>query len=319
MKDLKDQIEGFVGPTTLPDAEKAAVWQKINRQWWESHPMRYDWNTPIAVTEHTAAWFDEVDQRFFSSSRSYLPWKSKPFDQLIPFEDLRQKTVLEVGVGIGCHAALLSDVAKSFVGIDITEYATSSTRRRLRLAGLEGSIVRMDAENLALGDNTVDFVWSWGVIHHSADTRQALKEIHRVLKPGGRAVIMVYHRSVWHWWILGLGVRGLIRGELLARHSIHSVVQGATDGAIARYYKPDEWKRMCEPLFEVDVLRVYGPKTDLLPVPAGRFKDKVAEMLPDRFARLLCNRLGFGCFLVSELHKPMVATHFASSASQLQT
>ena len=59
----------------------------------------------------------------------------------------------------------------------------------------------MDAEHLEFPDETFDFVWSWGVIHHSANTEAIIREIHRVLKPGGEARVMVYHRNSINFWI----------------------------------------------------------------------------------------------------------------------
>jgi SAM-dependent methyltransferase len=52
----------------------------------------------------------------------------------------------------------------------------------------------MDAENLSFPDNTFDVVYSWGVLHHSPDTERAVSEVYRVLKPGGEAKIMIYHK-----------------------------------------------------------------------------------------------------------------------------
>jgi ubiquinone/menaquinone biosynthesis C-methylase UbiE len=62
----------------------------------------------------------------------------------------------------------------------------------------------MDAEHLAFPDASFDFVWSWGVIHHSSNTWQIVGEIQRVLKPGGTAVIMVYHRGWWNYYVWGM-------------------------------------------------------------------------------------------------------------------
>jgi ubiquinone/menaquinone biosynthesis C-methylase UbiE len=55
----------------------------------------------------------------------------------------------------------------------------------------------LDAEQLALAEGSFVVFWSWGVIHHSANTRRILDEMHRVLRPGGSAVVMVYHRGFW--------------------------------------------------------------------------------------------------------------------------
>jgi len=45
-------------------------------------------------------------------------------------------------------------------------------------------------------------VWSWGVIHHSANPANVLKEIQRVLRPGGRAITMVYYRGWWNYFVM---------------------------------------------------------------------------------------------------------------------
>jgi len=91
-----------------------------------------------------------------------------------------------VGVGCGSHAQLLAPPrAGSYTGIDLTDYAVECTRRRFWAIGLDGRIQQMDAENMEFPDASFDFVWSWGVIHHSSDTRKALAEITRVLRPGG--------------------------------------------------------------------------------------------------------------------------------------
>ena len=139
-----------------------------------------------------------------------MPWKKIPFDPLIDFDSLRDKDVLEIGVGNGSHAQLLAQSAQSFTGIDITDYAVNSTSERMRYFGFNAKIYRMDAEQMKFDDNTFDFVWTWGVVHHSSDTRRVLQEMHRVLKPGGHAITMVYHRSFWNYYIIG----GLFRGIL---------------------------------------------------------------------------------------------------------
>src|SRR5205814_7381299 len=120
------------------------------------------------------------------------------------------------------------------------------------------------------------------VIHHSADTRAILREIHRVLRPGGRAVTMVYHRSLWHYYVFGGFFHGVLRGNLLRTRSLHKTVQACTDGGLARYYSIGEWCRLVADLFDVEDVRVYGSKAQLIPLPGGRFKDIVMSLTPDR-------------------------------------
>ena len=292
----------FVGPTSLPeDPDRHKAWQELNRSWWQTHPMRYDWKQGIGHPEFTKGFYEEIDQRFFSNVREYMPWKRIPFDPLIDFERIREQDVLEVGVGNGSHAALLARHAKSFTGIDLTDYSVGSTKARLNCFGLAGNVLQMDAEEMSFADRSFDFVWSWGVIHHSSDTRRTLKEIARVLRPGGRAVTMVYHRNAWNYYVIGGLVHGILRGRLFKTGSLHKTVQLQTDGAIARYYSASEWRALAEEYFNVESVRVFGSKAELLPLPGGRVKEVLSKMLPAPVGRFFTNTCGWGSFLVSSL------------------
>jgi ubiquinone/menaquinone biosynthesis C-methylase UbiE len=293
---------GFTGPTALPSSpEQQRFWQDANRTWWQRNPMRYDWATKIAHPEFSKDFYEEIDRRFFDAASEYLPWKSIPFDRLIDFAELRDKDVLEVGVGNGSHAALLARHAKSFTGIDLTEYAVQSTSERLKCFNLVGTVRQMDAESMSFGDRSFDFVWSWGVIHHSSDTRKILSEIARVLRPGGRAVTMVYHRNAWNYYLVGGVIHGLVRGRLFKARSLHEVVQLQTDGAIARYYSEPEWRTLASEFLDVDGIQVRGSKSELLPLPSGRLKWMAAALMPGPVARFFTHRCKWGSLLVSVL------------------
>lgn len=60
--------------------------------------------------------------------------------------------------------------------------------------GLSFDLKVADAENLPYDNGFFDIVYSWGVLHHSPDTPKAIAEVFRVLKPGGVAKIMIYHK-----------------------------------------------------------------------------------------------------------------------------
>jgi len=301
-----DPPKDFDAPTALPRTEdQAKRWQEENRSWWEAHPMRYDWHTVVGHSQFSPAFFAEIDRRFFSSAAEYLPPLITPFDRLIDFEALASKDVLEVGVGNGSHAQLLARHAKTFTGIDLTDYAVSSTGARLGGSGLKANVLRMDAERMTFPDATFDFVWSWGVIHHSSDTRRALREIRRVLKPGGTATVMVYYRSWWHYYVVGGLILGLVRGNLFSSGALHKNNQSFTDGALARFYSAGSWRAMAGDLLEVRETLVLGPKSDLVPLPAGRLKNSVLRAIPSGVARFLTRRCGMGTFLVSTMAKPL--------------
>ena len=204
---------------------------------------------------------------------------------------------------MGSHAQLLALNAKSFTGIDLTERAVRTTQKRLELANVEARILQLDAEKMPFTDQSFDFIWSWGVIHHSANTLQILREMHRVLRPGGQAVVMVYHRSFWKYYLEGLLIRGIILGKLGMRQSLHGINQVATDGAIARFYRPDEWRRLCAGFFTVDEIIIAGPKSDVVPLPRGAAKTTVMRILPAWFTRFLTQRLQMGSFLIAKMQR----------------
>jgi 2-polyprenyl-3-methyl-5-hydroxy-6-metoxy-1,4-benzoquinol methylase len=303
MKELAELPNGFNDPTALPTtADEHRGWQAANRQWWESHPMRYDWKDGIPAEEYSREFYAEIDKRFFEAVELYAPCKKIPFDWLIDFDSLPSRDVLEIGVGNGSHSQLLASRAKSFTGIDLTEYAARSTSERLRVFGLAGTVSQMDAEQMQFSDQSFDLVWSWGVIHHSANTRKILEEIHRVLRPGGRAIVMVYHRTLWEYYVQGALIATL-SGQIFKSSALHSSIQRRTDGAMARYYKRSEWSALVSDLFAVQDVRIYGKKTELVPLPAGRLKDRLVATVPNSFSRFLTNRCGWGSFLVSTLVK----------------
>lgn len=298
-----DKAAGFDRPVQRPrDEEERRRWQAFNRAWWEAAPMRYDWRDGLSETPGTQAYFEEIDRRFLGAAKRFMPWRKIPFDTLIPFDELHDKDVLEFGVGYGTHAQLLSPHCKTFTGIDLTTAAARMTATRLRVFGLPGNVLQMDGECLGFPDASFDYVWSWGAVHHSADTQHVLGEIHRVLRPGGTCVAMVYYRSWWNYYLFGL-LRALSgRGRWGA--SLHHVSQSGTDGAIARYYKPAEWREATRDLFTVEAIRIFGLKSDVVPLPHGRLKDALIAVIPDTAARFLGRHLRMGSLLVATMRKP---------------
>jgi ubiquinone/menaquinone biosynthesis C-methylase UbiE len=307
MLDPKSRVppKRFEAPTSLPESDAdAASWQKANQNWWQNNPMRYDWREKLADPEGSEGFFREIDSRFFSDVRRYMPWKKTPFDPLIDFEALRGMDVLEIGVGSGAHAQLLARNARSFAGIDLTDAAIESVRSRFEGAGLDTTgLARMDAEHMTFPDHSFDFIWSWGVIHHSSNTRRILEEMHRVLRPGGRAITMVYHRNVWNWYFVGGFLHGVLGGDLRRTHSLHVIAQMHTDGALARFYTKREWAGGAADLFRVKRVWIFGSKAEVVPIPPGKIKRALLRWIPDAATRFLTNRMGFGTYLVTELTK----------------
>jgi ubiquinone/menaquinone biosynthesis C-methylase UbiE len=179
--------------------------------------MTYDWARTLQVEVGSPEFFREIDERFFRSSTTFghprYP-EQTPFSEVLDYDALRGRRVLEVGCGAGGQAAVFARQGARISAIDITGQAVTLTRRRFALEGLPGDVLRADAERLGFAEESFDLVWSWGVIHHTADIGRAVTEIRRVLKPGGAA-------------------KGILRGKLL-RMSYDEVLKSVTDGYIAR-------------------------------------------------------------------------------------
>jgi ubiquinone/menaquinone biosynthesis C-methylase UbiE len=110
------------------------------------------------------------------------------------FSKYRDKKVLEIGVGLGADHQNFAENNAILYGVDLTQRAIEFTKERLGLFNLNSELKTDDAENLSFTDSFFDLVYSWGVIHHSPNTPLCAKQIHRVLKNGGTAKVMIYHK-----------------------------------------------------------------------------------------------------------------------------
>ena len=182
------------------------------------------------------------------------------------FDSANGQAVLEVGVGLGADHQRFAAAGARLSGVDLTERAVAHTRRRLAQQGLSSNLSVADAERLPFADASFDLVYSWGVIHHSPDTPRAVSEIHRVLRPGGRARVMIYNRH------------SLVGYKLWARYGLARLRPQATLAEIyARYlespgtkaYTAQEARRMFAAFAAVDV-RTVLTHADLLESDVGQ-------------------------------------------------
>ena len=133
--------------------------------------------------------------------------------------------VLEVGVGMGAdHAEWAKSGLRSLAGIDMTPRAIAHTDARLGLYGHRSNLMVADAECIPFATHSFDLVYSWGVLHHTPDTPGAVREVLRVLRPGGVARVMIYHTyslvgyMLWVRYGLLRGRPGRSLGNIYAHH-----------------------------------------------------------------------------------------------------
>lgn len=271
--------------------------QRGNKSWWTAHTMSYDWQCKSALAPFSLPWFDDIDRRFLHAARLFSD-AANPFEELMEISDIAGKRVLEIGCGMGFHSEILARAGAKLTSIDLSATSVKATKTRFELKGLDAEIREMDAESLALPSGEFDLVWSWGVIHHSARTGRIVREIDRVLRPGGRARIMVYNLegmpayiTLVMRYLLGFW-RGLSLDESLWR---------STDGFSARFYTRDEFADLLATFFENVEICVFGQDADVVPLPYFVRKHVLRLITRSRQRRLAGRR---GAFLFAVGTKP---------------
>jgi len=255
--------------------------------------VRDFWNADPCGTRY----LDGGDYAAHAAARYALEPHITKFAQ---FEDGHGKRVLEIGVGMGADYLEWLRAGALATGIDLSATSIDQARHRCELAGYASDLKVADAENLPFPDNTFDVVYSYGVMHHSADTQRCLNEAWRVLKPDGQARIMLYQHPSLTGLMLWLRF-GLHRGK-----SIRQTVYERLESPGTKSFAKPEVSRMMERFEDVVMQEVFSPGDLLLNKPSARFAGGFYRMiwaLYPRFAvRLFCRRLGL--FLLISARKP---------------
>jgi SAM-dependent methyltransferase len=217
--------------STTPEALSETTEDAI-ADFWQSHPCgdHLAGGLEDRFRGDPGAFFDTYDADRYRLER-HIP---RCLDEL----DVRGKRVLEIGLGQGAESEGLIRRGARWIGMDVTEEAVRRVSLRLELAGLpyEG-VTRGSATAIPLPDQSVDLVFSHGVLHHVPDIAAAQSEIARVLRPGGRLVAMVYSRRSLNYFVsiavvrraallLAWPIRSRVRKSLLGAHLRNAERQG---------------------------------------------------------------------------------------------
>lgn len=144
------------------------------------------------------------------------PWHRLVRAHLDPARDLAGRRVLEIGCGRGGFACTLATVPErtrptEIVAADFSAAALAKARGHAARLGLPARLVdwqEADIQNLRYADGSFDTVFSCETIEHVPNPRRAVRELARVLRPGGRLFLTAPNY---------LGVMGLYRGYLRLR------------------------------------------------------------------------------------------------------
>jgi len=148
-------------------------------------------------------YFDEIERE-----RYRVEWH---IPLVANFAAYRGCDVLEIGCGIGTDGAQFAKHGARYTGIDLTPASIALARERFACYGLEGVLEVANAENLPFADASFDHVYSFGVIHHSPNPAAIVREIYRVLRPGGTFCVMVYNRSSINYYVEIMFLKKLFR------------------------------------------------------------------------------------------------------------
>jgi SAM-dependent methyltransferase len=284
------------------------------RAFWQAHPCGTKFSDAAMGTPE-----------FFERVEAHRYTKEWHIPDAADFAGARGLRVLEIGCGLGTDGAQFAKAGAYYTGIDLTEAAIELARRRFECSGLPGEFRVADAESLDFADGSFDLVYSHGVLHHTPDTARAVQEMHRVMKPGGRAVVMLYHRGSYNYRI---GIRvlrragasllkseagvqaihrltgepvaslrehaGLLTGKSNGHVSSDEFLSQSTDGAgnpLARVYSRREARDLFKDFREVE-LRAYFLNKRFIPL--------IGNLLPRSFEAALASRWGWHLWIYAK-------------------
>jgi ubiquinone/menaquinone biosynthesis C-methylase UbiE len=156
------------------------------RDYWNAHIHDLEIaKSPVG----TKAFFDELRDYRFDKLR-YLPGT-------VDFPAYKGRHLLEIGCGVGIDLVEFAKQGSHVTGIDVAECAIELAKKNFAFHDAYGDLRVMNGEDLEFETNSFDAVYAHGVLQYTADARRMIGEIHRVLKPGGVALLMVYNKYSW--------------------------------------------------------------------------------------------------------------------------
>lgn len=209
--------------------------------------------------------------------------------------------VLEIGVGAGTDFVQWLRSGATAVGVDLSPESLAEAQARVDAEALSGAeLLVADAERLPFADESFDVVYSYGVLHHSPDTRAAIREVHRVLRRGGEARLMIYHVPSWTGLLLW-AVHGAarLRPWLTPRRAIYDHLESPGTKA----YTLAEARELLADFAEVKLSTALLAGDLLAMKPSDRYRGLLArvawKLYPRGLIRRFGERLGLGLLITA--------------------
>jgi SAM-dependent methyltransferase len=268
--------------TPLQDEAK----QRVREQWSQDpcgavHGQEYELGT--------REFFDEVERHRYTE---YAPW----MPEVMGFDKFNGKRLLEVGCGMGTDLLQFARGGAVCTGVDLTPRSIEITRHRFALYGERGDFIISDGERLPFDDESFDVVYSNGVLHHTPDTAGAIREVHRVLRAGGTAKVMLYHRNSLNYWGDLMLRRGIVRGDLLRGLSPAEIMSRYVEysehggSPLVKVYSKREARALFAPFKEIKIEVEQIARHEL------RF---FGRLVPERLFRLMRRTIGWNIIVTA--------------------
>jgi len=172
---------------------------------WNANPCQSD----LSSEQDRRSYFQDISKRRYQGREWHVP-------VVAAFTSFAGKDVLEVGCGIATDGMEFARNGARYVGVDLTPNSIELAQERFRLFGIPGKFQVANAEErLPFPDNSFDHVYSFGVIHHSPTPEKIVREIRRVLRPGGTMTVMLYNRNSINYYLEIMFLRRIFRWCLL--------------------------------------------------------------------------------------------------------
>jgi SAM-dependent methyltransferase len=181
------------------------------------------------------------DHAFLNELKTRIDWESYLEQQRVSLGNdghvsvteasraaIHGKVILDIGCGAGTSGAMFGYLGAQYIGVDHSPHAAMYTLRHLRAAGGDGFTLQGNAEALPIRDESIDVVYSNGVLHHTPNFATAMDEAYRVLKPGGLAIIALYATYSTQFGLVR--VLGALKGNI-TRRSMDRWMGEASEGA----------------------------------------------------------------------------------------
>lgn len=223
---------------------------EVQRQWNNDHCGEHY----VDNADHgSLEWFQNVELYRYGT---YAPW----MPEVMEFAKHPDRDVLEIGAGLGTDLAQFATFGARTTDLDLSGGHLAMAKKNFKLRGLSGNFVHGDGEGLPFDDNSFDVVYSNGVIHHTPNTAQVVDEILRVLRPGGRAIIMVYAEWSLHYWrnlVNQIGVReesfdSMSIGEIM---SCHVEISSEGQRPLVKVYSAEKLRKMFEAFSNIQIYK----------------------------------------------------------------